>query len=183
MTDDLNEVIPYNEHFSSTMTDIEEKFKYGNCFFEDSFFSKSKHIYFLAIENEKIVGIIKFKTKGEDSLSHPGFKNWICFIEVRKDYRNKGIATVLKEMLFNYCSENNLNVLSSGFTMLGYKYNLKGYIELAKKYNIEYCYCDYIRFPNFNNFEGIDETEYREYYKKYKGDWLDEKIVIINKKK
>jgi GNAT superfamily N-acetyltransferase len=185
ITENLNDVIGYydNENYDQHINHIKDNFKYGNCFFESgSILSPINYMFFLAIDNDMIVGVLKFKYGGHDSLGNPGFANWVCFTEVIKEYRNKGIGYELKRMLFDYCHKNNMNILSSGFTLLGHKYSLKGYIDLAHEYGVEYCYIDCVRFPNFNNFEGLDEAEYKAYYDKHKSDWDESKqIRIINK--
>lgn len=165
--------------FKFIVSNIKNEFKYGDPLFESGY---NDHIYFLAIDYNKLIGVLKFKIGGQDSCSNPGFKNWICFIEVHKNYRNQGIGKKLREMLFKHCADNNLNILSSGFTLLGHKYNLKGYIELAKKYKIEYAYKEGVGHPNFHNFEGMDEIEYKEYYEKNKPDFWYPETIIINKK-
>lgn len=182
ITEDVYSLFAYDENWDSMISNLKEDFKYGDCIFDG--YTMNKHIYFLAMDNDILVGVLKFKVGGSDSCSNPGFKNWICFIETRKSYRNKGISNTLKKMLFEYCQQNDMNILSSGFTLLGHKYNMRGYIELAKKYNVEYCYQDCVRFPNFNNYEGMKEKEYMEYYEKHKPDWDSMyEYITINKRK
>jgi len=178
----FNEYYQYNydyDKFRSIADDIEENFKYGGCLFDTGY---SDHIFFVAMDGNIPVGLLKFKVGGSDSFANPGFCNWVCFISVRSEYRNKGIGTELREMLFKYCSEHDMNILSSGFTVLGHMYNLKGYIRLAKKYNVEYSYQNCVGHPNFNDFEGMDEQEYKAYYDKHVRDWSQENVIINRKK-
>lgn len=183
-TDCIHTLLGYYEddqkQFEITVADIKDNMKYGNALFDTEF---DDHVFFVAMDNDIMIGVLKFKVGGHDSFANPGFANWICFIDVRKEYRNQGISTVLRKMLFKYCADNDLNILSSGFTVLGHMYNLKGYIRLAKKYGVEYAYKDCIGHPNFSNFEGMDETEYRAYYGQHKPDFMEmDNVVIINKK-
>jgi GNAT superfamily N-acetyltransferase len=182
ITKDINEIIGYydNENYHMKINDIKDNFKYGSCLFE---WSMNDHIYFLAMDKDRIVGILKFKVGGSDSFGNPGFANWICFIEVMKEYRKSGISTELRRLLFKYCAKNDLNVLSSGFTVLGHMYNLKGYIKLANEYGVEYAYSDCVSFPDFRNFEGLNEDEYKAYYDEHKANWVESEKHIINNKK
>lgn len=167
------------DKFRLVVEEIKADFKYGNVIFDTGY---DDHVYFLAMYNDRLVGILKFKVGGMDSCFNPGFCNWVCFIEVHKDYRNKGIGKELRKRLFKYCAENGLNVLSSGFTLLGHMYNLKGYIELAKKYGVEYSYKEGVDHPNFHTYEGIDKKEYMAYYEKHKSDFGCYENIVINKK-
>jgi hypothetical protein len=169
--------------FKMKLNKMKDSFKYGNGIFDSTM---NDYIYFIAMDNDEVVGILKFKIGGQDALDVSEFKNWICFIDIAYGYRNKKIAGMLCDLLFSYCQQHELNVLASGFTLLGHKYIMKKMVKSAIKNNVEFAYKDFVDFPNWSNFEGIDEGEYRAYYEKYGPHNLtfeeQYKHIIINKK-
>lgn len=117
-----------------------ENFKYfkGENIFPYLPASDEKHIFFCAIDNDKIIGLIKLKIGGKDSLYYPGWKNWICFIDILPEYQGNGISRKLTQMMFKYAEINSLDILTSGYTKEGFERVKKIFNEESKNYNVKF---------------------------------------------
>jgi GNAT superfamily N-acetyltransferase len=97
-----------------------------------------KHIYFCLMHKNKIVGMIKLKVGGTESLFHTGWKNWICFVSILPEYQGKGISRKLIQAMFKYAKEKNLNILSSGYSSEGFLKIRKVLREESKNYSVDF---------------------------------------------
>ncbi len=110
-----------------------ETFIKTDIFFEKRFYNKrlkNGYIYFLAKEDEKIVGIIGINTCSNDFIKILSVNS----LYVEKEYRNKGIATKLFNKVKKYFNENcndstwcdclSLNVSSFNKTAISFYENL-----------------------------------------------------------
>jgi len=97
-----------------------------------------EHYFFCALDNEKIVGMLKLKTGGNDSLGYPGYKNWISSCSVDPEYQGQRIASVLSDMLFNFANKQGINILTSGYTKQGFEKLKPIFARDAMKYEIDF---------------------------------------------
>lgn len=97
-----------------------------------------KHIYFCSMHKNKIVGMIKLKVGGTESLFHTGWKNWICFISILPEYQGKGISRKLIQAMFKYAKEKKLNILSSSYSNEGFIKIRKVLREESKNYSVDF---------------------------------------------
>ena len=178
ITTDLYELL--GKDFLKKLKVAEKNFHYGVSFVEPFSLGSGNLVYFVAMEDNEIVSIIKLRVGVEGSRN--GFENWICFSETHPEYRNRGLSKQLKRMVFEYCAENELSLLSSGFTVLGHKYGRPTYIALAKEFGVEYAYRDSVDFFDYSDSEGMDKDEYEVYVKKYSPGFGVSEYTIINKK-
>ena len=77
-----------------------EPFKEENIIYEleENAFS----VFYLALENERVVGFLDFWITFDSST--------VCQIAIRKEYRNKGIASCLLEKMFNDLKDKDVVV-------------------------------------------------------------------------
>jgi len=114
--------------------------------------------FIYAYEGTKIVGVLKIKIKGEDSCGNPGFCNWVDYITVDPDYKNKGIATTLIKMMFEYLKEKGeTHMLASGYSTFGFHFLRNKLNTLAKEYSINFKDEDTIGFPDRDQEKVIEE--------------------------
>lgn len=105
-----------------------------------------KNYFFIALKNKKIVGYLKLKTEGTESMCYPTFKNWICAFSVIEQCRGQGIAKKLIEQCFVFLKEKNLNhLLQSGYTKDGYKLR-NFFLNMSLKYKINFLDKDKVEF-------------------------------------
>ena len=98
-----------------------------------------ENYFFAAFEDNKIIGVLKLKTKGKDSLRFPNYYNWLTLCSVDKDYRQQGISKKLLNMLFDFLKDNNFDhLLSSGYTENGFAYLEPQLVKLSGEYNIDF---------------------------------------------
>jgi hypothetical protein len=98
-----------------------------------------ENFFFTAFENNKLIGILKLKTKGNDSLRFPNYYNWLSLCSVDENYKHQGISKKLLNMLFEFLKNNELNhLLSSGYTESGFLYLEPQLVKLSAKYNIDF---------------------------------------------
>lgn len=95
------------------------------------------HIYFCAFNKNKIIGMLKLKVGGHSSCFHNGWKNWVCFISINEKFQSKGISRNLIKMMYKYAKQNNLNILMSGYSELGFQRIKKIFAEESKNYNVD----------------------------------------------
>lgn len=126
------------------------------------------NVFVCAFEGEELVGVAKLKTGGCDSNSHPGQNNWIGFISVRKGHFGKGIGKILVENLFKYASQNNLQILTSGYSMRGWLHLRKHVHNYAFKYGVNLNDPETKpQFYDFESYEGFEESEYMKLVDKF----------------
>lgn len=77
-----------------------EPFKKENIEYE--LFGNAFSYFYIAIEEEKVIGFIDFWITFDSST--------ICQIAVRKQYRNKGVASSLINMMFDTLKQNEVSV-------------------------------------------------------------------------
>lgn len=97
------------------------------------------YYYICAFSENKVIGILKFKTGGQESIWNKGYKNWICFCSVDEDYRGKGIASKLSKILFAFAKGHSYNVLSSGYSEIGFLKLKPLFAKYAEQYKIDWC--------------------------------------------
>ena len=95
----------------------------------------------LALDNNKIIGSYAFEDYDQYNIQ-------TLYLQVDKNYKNKGIATELIHQLFNWAEKNDKGVISSPFSPEGEKYIKKKLIRLSKEYDINY----YINVQEFDWF-------------------------------
>jgi|WetSurMetagenome_2_1015567.scaffolds.fasta_scaffold470573_2 GNAT superfamily N-acetyltransferase len=119
---------------------LKKRIRYLGTDIVPNYFCKKnyEHYFFTAFENDKIIGMLKLKTGGEDSYGYPGYKNWISFCSIDKDYRGKGISVILIDMLFKFAKEKNINILTSGYSDLGFYRLKKNFALYAEKYGVDF---------------------------------------------
>ena len=100
--------------------------------------SNTEHYFFCAFHNDEIIGMLKLKTGGNDSICYSGYKNWICMISVDERYRAQGIASTLSDMLFNFASKQGINILTSGYSKEGFKKLKPLFARDAAKYGVDF---------------------------------------------
>jgi ribosomal protein S18 acetylase RimI-like enzyme len=132
---DYNKERPYEK-----LDDLVERIHYfnGECSPSYGFKKDTEFNYFCAMDEDKIVGMLKFKTGGSESLWNPGYNNWVSFISVDPEYRNRGIAKKLIRMLFEFANENKYSVLQSRYSDDGLKYIKKEFNKVASEYDIDF---------------------------------------------
>jgi len=98
-----------------------------------------KNFYFTAFDGNKIVGVLKLKTEGSDSLRNPGYYNWLSFCSVSKEYRGLGISENLIKNMFDFMTKKGIkDLLASGYTESGLKYLEPKLEKYSKKNNINF---------------------------------------------
>lgn len=97
-----------------------------------------KNIYFCSMHKDKIVGIIKLKVGGDESLFYAGWKNWICYVSILPEYQNKGISRKLIQLMFKYAKEKKIKILSSSYTSEGFKKIRKVLREESKNFGVDF---------------------------------------------
>ena len=110
-----------NNYSTEGLKDLKNRIHYfdGNC---TPWNDKSKFYFLCMLDGNKIVGMIKFKVGGSYSLEYPKYNNWVSFVSVDKEYRNRGIAKQLIEKLFKFANDNNYSILQSSYSEDGNKY-------------------------------------------------------------
>ena len=124
--------------------------------------------------NNKIIGIAKCSYYMLNAHNENNYS--ISFFSIDKDYRGNNYARLLCDGLFKYAKENNLEISSSSYTVLGKEQLEHLFIEYANKYNVK-----------FYNNERMHDTE--DSYKIVNGkklhiseiDNLEESIILENK--
>lgn len=141
--------------------ELSKEIKYLH-FGNESYHTSNK--FFCAFIDEELVGIAKLRLGGEDSLSQPGWNNWIGFISVRKGYFGKGIGRGLVEELFKYAGENQFSILTSGYSLRGWVHLRKHIHMFAAIYGVELNdpetrpkFLDWDMFEGFSSNEEYDE--------------------------
>lgn len=103
--------------------------------------------FFCLFIKEEVVGVLKLKTKGCESLSAPGFYNWLSFLSIKEFYHGHGYSKILLNELFKFMKINKLDhLLSSGYTESGFNRLRKNLIELSEFNNIKFKDKDRIEF-------------------------------------
>lgn len=95
-----------------------------------------KPIYFVLLDKEKIVAVAKI---GYYSLSAQNEKTYsVSFLSIDKNYRGFKYSRILVNAIFKYAKENDLEMSTSAYTVLG-KESLKHlFNEYAKKYDVTF---------------------------------------------
>lgn len=103
--------------------------------------------FFCLYKNEKIIGVLKLKTKGSESLSSPGFYNWLGFISIKEEFQGLGFSKLLLRSLFEFLKERKFDhLLSSGYSEKGYNSLRKELFSLSKEFEILFKDKDEISF-------------------------------------
>jgi GNAT superfamily N-acetyltransferase len=134
-----NYLIDYNnDDHMYKFSEIKERIKYFviNDIVAD--FGNGEHYFFIAIEDDKIVGMLKLKTGGNDSFRYADYKNWICSCCVDKEYQGQGISSELSKMMFEFAKEKDLNILTSGYTQQGFEKLKPMFKRYAQLYNVDF---------------------------------------------
>jgi predicted acetyltransferase len=85
---------------------------------------KSKTIFFYVKYKNSIVGILKFVIDIDD--------NYIAYVEVSKQFRQKGISKLLLQSAVEYCNKKNLrNIKITTFSEMGDNF-IKPYFDTIK---------------------------------------------------
>lgn len=100
--------------------------------------SNTEHYFFCAFHNDEIIGMLKLKTGGNDSIFYKGYKNWICMLSVDQRYRSQGIARKLSDMLFNFAQKEGINILTLGYSKDGFNYLKPIFARDAAKYGVDF---------------------------------------------
>jgi len=142
--DNLNDNL---DDFIAYMKSVRQRIKYFRG--EEFNFSMSDIVNYFAccFDDDLLVGVVKLKTGGSESVWHPGYKNWLSYVSVDPDYKNKGIATKLLDLTFKFAAEKKINVLMSGYTQEGWDYIRDKVHLFAKEYNVDLC--DDVDGPEF----------------------------------
>jgi GNAT superfamily N-acetyltransferase len=119
-------------------SEIKERIKYFVSNDIVAHYGDSEHYFFIAIEDDKIIGMLKLKTGGNDSFRYTCYKNWICSCDVDKEYQGQGIASELSKMMFEFAKEKYLNILTSGYTQQGFEKLKPMFKRYAKLYNVDF---------------------------------------------
>lgn len=86
--------------------------------------------------NEKIIGVAKC---GYYSMNAHSDNNYsISFFSIDKNYRGNNYARLMCDKLFSYAKDNNLDISSSSYTVLGKEQLEHLFIEYANKYNVKF---------------------------------------------
>jgi GNAT superfamily N-acetyltransferase len=115
----------------------------GGCFCPED----EINYFFVAFDDDKIVGMIKLKTGGNCSYGYPEYKNWISYCSVDSNYQGQGIARELAEILFKFAKEHNFNILTSGYTEDGFKKLKPMFAKLSLLYDVDFM--DDREYPEF----------------------------------
>ena len=123
-----------------------------------------ENIFVCIFYNDCLCGVSKIKTGGCDSLSYPGWNNWIAFISVREGWFGQGLGKRLVEETFKYAKEKSIKLLMSGYSVRGW-HHLRPHIhECSKKYEVEIL--DNATAPTFIDWEKFEGYESEEIYRK-----------------
>ena len=93
--------------------------------------------YFCAFDNEKIVGVLKLRVGNQGSISYPNCKNWMMHLSIDLDYQGKGYSKLLIEECMKFCKENNLDILMSGYSDIGWQRIRSNFHKFAEKYSVK----------------------------------------------
>lgn len=85
----------------------------------------------LALEDCKIVGTYAFEEYDTNNI-------FTLYIQVDKEYQNKGIATNLIKELFYWTKYNKKGIISSKFSEAGKKYIKNKFLEFSIEYNVPF---------------------------------------------
>jgi GNAT superfamily N-acetyltransferase len=94
----------------------------------------TQYVWFIAFDDNKIVGMLKYKTGGVESSEQPNYCNWMHFVVVDKEYEGLGIATQLINLLFLYANLSKLSILQSAYTQVGWDRIRKVFKRVAERY-------------------------------------------------
>lgn len=94
--------------------------------------------YFCVEKNNEIIAVLKLKEGGNYSLKNNKYNNWISYISVNKDFKNKGYSKILIEECFKYLKKNKKEILVSGYTKEGFQKLKKTIKDMSKKYEVNY---------------------------------------------
>ena len=129
MEDDNGEEI-YNRDRDNKELNYFPSFSYGD----------TNH-WLVALSGKKIVGCIKLRLGGENSILNTGYSKWVSYVTVHRDHRKQGISKKLLRYMFEHCSRHGIaDVLGSSYTKEG-ETCLKHQIEpLCKEFpEVKYC--------------------------------------------
>ena len=121
------QIIPLTDKnvlFELEQQNFNDFYSLSNC--EQELLNTNKH-YFVAVENEKIVGYAGILTIVDQAE--------LLRIAVNKEHRKTGIASKIIEFLLNYLKNNNISQL-----FLEVNENNLNAISLYKKFNFEISY-------------------------------------------
>jgi GNAT superfamily N-acetyltransferase len=121
-------------------TDLCQRIKYFHM--NDLGYNETDSIFIVAKIDDYIVGLGKirpFHHNSQDRINHKPHE-WIStnYISVDPNFQHQGIGTQINEKIFEYASENNLKLKSSGYSEDGANYLKELNYRLAKKYGIEF---------------------------------------------
>jgi GNAT superfamily N-acetyltransferase len=85
----------------------------------------------LATEKRFVVGVYAFENYDKNNIK-------TLYIQVDKNYRNKGVATQLIKNLFTWAKQNNKGIIISQFSEDGKKYIKHKLLELSEEYKINF---------------------------------------------
>jgi len=102
------------------MISLNEDFDNWDILNYNTITSNNEAFFFCLFDKNILIGFVKIKINGVESIRSPGFFNWLSFIEVRKDFQRKGFSKKIIFNLFDFLVENNYShLLISSYTEEG----------------------------------------------------------------
>lgn len=134
--EELYEYLLDPEYTFEKFHDLENRIKYMKEVCPPYSSSDERYVFFCILENEKIVGVLKLRIGKNGSFGYPECKNWMMFLSIDPERQGKGYSKILVHECMKYCNTNNLDLLMSGYTKVGWERIRKRFHEIAEKYSV-----------------------------------------------